>query len=77
MANSPPVAPFTSEVLGETRVWGRQVVLVAAVVAVSSIAGVPAAQANVCNNGAVKPGSGSGDWYECRAVRGSTIRLAA
>ena len=25
MANSPPVAPFTSEALGETRVWGRQV----------------------------------------------------
>jgi hypothetical protein len=39
---------------------------VAAVVTVLSIVGVPAAHADACNNGAVKPGASSSGWYECQ-----------
>ncbi len=44
----------------------QRTVLVAAVVAALSIAGVPVAYTDTCNNGAVEPGTGSGDWYQCQ-----------
>jgi hypothetical protein len=36
----------------------KRIVLVAAVVTAMTVAGVPAAHADACNNGAVKPGTG-------------------
>jgi hypothetical protein len=45
----------------------KRIVLVAAVVTALGFVGLPAARAEVCNNGAVKPGTGSSDWYECHS----------
>jgi hypothetical protein len=43
----------------------QRTVLMAAVVAASNVAGIPAAHADVCHDGAVKPGPGPGrDWYQ-------------
>lgn len=42
------------------------IVLVATVVAALGLVGLSAAHADMCNNGAVKPGGGSGDWYQCQ-----------
>ena len=45
----------------------KQFVLAAALIAAMNLGGVPSvAQADVCHDGAVKPGSGSGDWYQCQ-----------
>jgi len=43
----------------------KRIVLVAAVIAALNISGVPAAHADMCRDGAVKPG-GSGSWYQCQ-----------
>lgn len=41
--------------------------MVAAVVAGMSLGGAPSfAHADVCHDGAVKPGPGPGDWYQCQ-----------
>jgi hypothetical protein len=45
----------------------KQIVLAAAVVAALGLVGVPAARADVCNDGAVKRGTGSGDYYLCQS----------
>jgi hypothetical protein len=45
----------------------KQIALAAAMVTALGLGGVPSlAHADVCNDGAVKPGPGSGDWYQCQ-----------
>jgi hypothetical protein len=44
----------------------KRIVLVGAVVTALGLVGLPSARADVCHDGAVKPGTGSGDWYQCQ-----------
>jgi hypothetical protein len=44
----------------------KRIVLVAAAVAALGLAGVPAAHADVCNDGTVRRGGSGGDYFVCQ-----------